>query len=136
MDDYRFASEQDINAGHVTIDSFSQRDADLLAPAEKAVFTQYVKDRDDHFLIDGYFRETIPNQNLPEEVNRMIAAYYLKTYSISNLHEKIISLRMIPFSLYSDFYSMISILNTECCSFCVLNAVKIRSEEREQEQEI
>ena len=132
MDDYRFASEQDINAGHVTIDSFSQRDADLLAPAEKAVFIQYAKDRDDHLLVDGYFRENMPNQNLPPEVTRLIAAYYLKTYSISHLHEKITSLRMISCS----FYSMISILNTECCSFCVLNAVKIRSEEREQEQEI
>ena len=99
MDDYRFASEQDINACSVRIDSFSQRDADLLTPTSKAVFIQYVKDRDDHLLVDGYFRANMPTQHLPPEVTRMIAAYYLKTYSISHLHEKITSLRMFLISI-------------------------------------
>ena len=104
----------------MTIDNFSESAADLLAPTEKGVYIQYVKDRDDHFLIDGYFRETIPNQNLPEEVNRMIAAYYLKTYSMRNLHGKITSLRMNSCSLHSDFYSIISWPNTKCYYIFIL----------------
>ena len=91
---HRFPSEEDTTADRSTIGTYSRSAADLLTPRAKGVYLQYVKDSNDNLLVDGYFRQNMPNRLLPTEVNRVIAAYYLKSYSIRNLKKKITSLRM------------------------------------------
>ena len=94
LNDYHFASEEDTTAGHISIDTFSRSAVDLLSAESKGVYLQYVKDSNDTLLIDGYFRMNTSNLQLPPEVSEIIAAYYLKAYSVRNLHNKITSLRM------------------------------------------
>jgi len=89
---YRFESEEDVESGHTTINTFSRSDADLLTPRARGVYIQYAKDSDDNLLVDGYFRETMPNRLPHLEVNRMIASYYLKRYSSRYLEEQLTSL--------------------------------------------
>ena len=92
---HRFPSEEDTTADRSTTGTYSRSAADLLTPRAKGVYLQYVKDSDDNLLVDGYFRQNMPNHLLPLQVNRIIASYYLKTYSARNLHKKITALRMI-----------------------------------------
>ena len=93
----QFPSEEDATADISTIGTYSRSAADLLTPRSKGVYLQYVKDSDDNLLVNGYFRQNMPNHLLPEEVNRIIASYYLKTYSARNLHKKITTLRMVSY---------------------------------------
>ncbi len=92
----RQLSQEDATANDLSpFDSFSKRDIQLLTPRSKGVYIQYVKDSDDKLLVDGYFREHIRNRVLPPDINRIIAAYYLKSYSIRSLHERITRLGMV-----------------------------------------
>lgn len=85
---------------HLTIDGLTSSAIDLLTPTSKGVYTQYIKDYDDNLLVDGYFRENMPKRVLPPEVNRIIAAYYLKTYSVQNLQNKLKPLPALRMKLY------------------------------------
>ena len=100
IDGHRFASEQDATTNYLAVDTFPKSAVDLLPPQSRAVYIQYVKDSDDNLLVDGYFRTNMLNRQLPPGVNRIIAAYYLKTYSARNLHEKITALRMVIYCYF------------------------------------
>ena len=88
---YRFATNREETLDHSHI-QMSPRKVKLFTPRTKGVYEQYVKDSEDNLLIDGYFRENnqnMSNRSLPHEVNRVIAAYYLKSYSIAGLRQKL-----------------------------------------------
>lgn len=95
IDDIRFASEWDRADDPVTIDAFTPSGVELMSPESKAVYIQCVKDSEDDLLVDGFFRQSMPDCVLPAEVNRIIGAYYLKSYSIRRLHEILQPLCMV-----------------------------------------
>ena len=95
----RFASEENATIDELAIDGLTSSVVDMLTPKSKDVYTQYVKDWNDNILVDGYFRKNMRNQVLPPGVNRIIAAYYLKTYSVRNLGDKLISLKTLCMKL-------------------------------------
>ena len=96
----RFASEQNTTIDQLAVDGVTASAVDMLTPKSKDVYTQYVKDWNDNILVDGYFRKNMRNQVLPPDVNRIIAAYYLKTYSIRNLRNKLIPLTALCMELH------------------------------------
>ena len=112
--EYRFASETNATINDLTVDGLTSSAVELMTPKSKGVYNQYIKDSNDNLLIDGYFRETMrsmtkskrfksrnmPTRVLPPDVNRIIAAYYLKTYSIRNLRTKLIPLPALRMHLY------------------------------------
>ena len=99
INDCRFASEENATIDELAIDGLTASVVDMLTPKSKDVYTQYVKDSNDNLLIDGYFRKNMRDQVLPPGVNRIIAAYYLKTYSIRNLRNKLIPLTALCMKL-------------------------------------
>ena len=99
INDCRFASEQNTTIDQLAVDGVTASAVDMLTPTSQGVYTQYVKDWNDNILVDGYFRKTMQNQVLPPDVNRIIAAYYLKTYSVRNLGDKLISLKTLCMKL-------------------------------------
>lgn len=86
IDDYQFASTADTAFDGIKMTSSA---VDSFSPKAKGVYIQYVKDSDDNYLVDGFFRENMQNRLLPPEINKLIAAYYLKSYSIRKLKEKL-----------------------------------------------
>jgi len=90
----QFASEDNEGPFQMTVD-VSKSEAKLFTPRAKGVYQQAVADPDDTLLVHGYFREIMPNQILPEGVNKTIAAYYLKSYSNRTLMDKVESIRTI-----------------------------------------
>ena len=85
---HQFASSEE-TIDPTAIDYFTPTGVTLMSPISKAVATQYVKDSNDNLLVDGFFRENMSNRSLPSEINRIIAAYYLKSYSLRKLREKL-----------------------------------------------
>ena len=110
----RFASETNATINDLTVGGLTSSAVELMTPKSKGVYNQYIKDSNDNLLIDGYFRETMRSMTkskwfksrnshkrvLPPDVNRIIAAYYLKTYSIRNLRNKLIPLPGLRMKLY------------------------------------
>ena len=97
---YRFASEQNATIDQLTVDGLTSSAIDMMTPKSKGAYTQYIKDSNDNLLVDGYFRKHMRNRILPPDVNRIIAAYYLKTYSIRYLRNKLIPLPALCMKLY------------------------------------
>ena len=96
---HQFASTEE-TIDSTMIDYFTPSGVTLMSPKSQGVYTQYVKDSNDNLLVDGFFRQNMPNQSLPSEINRIIAAYYLKSYSLRELREKLQPLCMEIYIMY------------------------------------
>jgi len=59
------------------------------------------------FLVDGYFRENMPNQLLPLEANGLIAAYYLNVFAI-----KAIRIRHLDAKQRQDAHSELQLMSS------------------------
>ena len=87
---------------------------DLLTPTSKGVYDQYVHDSDDKLLIDGFFRENVQNRVLPPGVNRVIAAYYSKVYSMREMRRKLRNVSYIGTYLMSETSLLFSRIGNSC----------------------
>lgn len=106
IDRHQFASK---SSGDATVEQYSTSTIKLMTPKTKAVYMQYVKDSKDNLLVDGFFRENMPNELLPHPINRMIAAYYLKSHSLRKLKEMLQPIRMEIYVICNMFCSFKSL---------------------------
>ena len=103
--------------GDTTVEQYGSSTIKLMTPKTKGVYMQYVKDSNDNLLIDGFFRENMPSGSLPPDINRTIAAYYVKSYSLRKLMEKLKPIRM---RLCNMFRSCNKIHITKNVSFVIV----------------
>ena len=96
MDTYKYESVEGIV---IEIDDMDMDSSvvSTLTPTSKGVYFQWTKDSKDNLLVDGYFRTYIVSarhqDQLPQDINELIASYYLKSYSKRTLKDKMVAIK-------------------------------------------
>lgn len=88
----RFSEETEIDYFRIRL---TPSTVDALPSEWRDLYIQHEKDSDDKLLVGGYFRETIQHQALSSDINRIVASYYLKSYSSSSLWNNLEPIGMI-----------------------------------------
>jgi len=86
---YLFARDTDVTLGSHIQPLLTIDNADCFSGELQEVYIQWIKDPEDKLLVDGYFRNTMSNQELPVDVNVAIAGYYLKSFSLGFFGERL-----------------------------------------------